>query len=293
MESRIGMMRGTDYFRDGVNLFVNRAEETFQLEYHAHDFYEIAYVSEGRGYHHMNGDVLPVSKGDVFLLPIGIPHVFRPRSAADGERLVVYNCVFPQTLLEQAGRTVPDANVGQLFEPKGKIVRDPHLALEPLLLRMLDEYTARRTGWSGLLFALFVQLLVDLSRYADRTEGTPKAAETADTIADAIDYIRLNAAQPLTIRQMAERCGISERHFFRLFRQRTGQSFLEFLQNARIRIACERLADSRHKIGAVAELAGYRDIQSFHRVFKQIVGMTPGRYRQMARDQKAGTPRRT
>jgi AraC family transcriptional regulator, L-rhamnose operon transcriptional activator RhaR len=282
METRIEMMRGSDFFREDVNLFVNRVEETFQLEYHAHDFHEIAYVSEGRGYHHLNGEVWPVSKGDVFLVPIGISHVFRPSSAAVGQKLVVYNCVFTQSFLEEAGKMVPDTDVNHLFSKEGKVVRDLHLTMEPLMQRMYDEFSTRRAGWSGVLFALSVQLLVDLSRHSARPEGTSPRVEAADTIGEAIDYIRVHAAEPLTIRLMADRCGISERHFFRLFRQRTGQPFLDYLQNLRVRIGCILLTDSRHKIDIVAEMAGYRDTQSFYQVFKRIVGMTPGQYRRMA-----------
>ncbi|RAV20965.1 AraC family transcriptional regulator [Paenibacillus contaminans] len=277
-------LRGTDFFRDGRRIFVNRIEESFQSWYHAHDFIEITYVSEGKGYHHIGEQVVPVSKGELFVLPIGVPHVFRPYSASPGQKLVVYNCLFPEAAIEQLGEHIEDIDLRSLLRPKQEpyetvnSVIDRELALEPLFQSMFNEYTARRPGSSAVLFALLLQLLVQLSRKAIRP---PESAdfEESDPIGQAVEYVSRHAEEELTVRSMAERCRMSERHFFRLFKQRTGQPFHEYVQHARIRTSCELLQCTRHKISAVAETVGYRDTQSFCRVFKRIVGITPGAYR--------------
>lgn len=283
MAVRAGLLHGSNFFRNGLELFVNRAEETFELEYHKHDFYEIAYVSEGRGYHHLGGRVIPVSKGDVFLLPIGLSHVFRPSSSEGGSRLVVLNCVFSEALLQTASTMVPDLDFAGLFAEEGGIIRDNRLTLEPLYQRMLEEYTVQPAGSAGMLLALFVQLMIQLSRLirqsGAQTPGTPP--DGSDPIEEAVDYIAHHAAEYLTIGLLANRCGMSERHFCRLFKARTGQSFLEYVHHQRVRMGCELLLGTRHKVGAIAGMVGYRDVQSFHLIFKRIVGLTPGAYRKM------------
>ncbi|WP_165452377.1 helix-turn-helix domain-containing protein [Paenibacillus thalictri] len=279
MERRVGLLRRSELLGEEESLFVNRVEETFELEYHSHDFYEIAYVSGGRGFHHWGGRVVPVSKGDLFLLPIGLPHVFRPASADEGEKLAVYNCVFSESLLRKAAETIEDIDLFVMFEPEGKQIRDTRWMIEPLYQRMLEEYKGKSAGSSGMLFGLFLQLLVQLHRFICGMDVAGKPQNGDDPIQDAIDYIGRHAAENLTIRLLAERCGMSERHFFRLFKSRTGHSFLEYVQHTRIRMSCELLLGTRHKVGTVAEMAGYRDPQSFHQVFKKIVGMTPGDYR--------------
>lgn len=292
MEPRVGMMFASGIFRkgEGLELYANRAEETFQLEYHAHDFHEIACVSEGRGYHHIGGRVVPVAKGDVFLLPIGLPHVFRPASAGGGQRLVVYNCVFTEALLREAAKYVPELDLSKLFEKEGTYARDARLSLEPLFQSLVAEHAKKTAGSSGMMFALFLQLLVQFSRLS--AAGLPALPETSvaeDPIEAAAEYIRQHAPEPLTLRMLAHRCGMSERHFFRLFKARTGQPFLAYLQHARIRIGCELLLGTRHKIGTVAEMVGYRDTQSFHQTFKRIVGLTPGEYRKSEANRLAST----
>ncbi|WP_276354346.1 AraC family transcriptional regulator [Cohnella caldifontis] len=281
MEARVGLLRGSAFFGDGLELYVNRAEETFELEFHAHDFYEIAYVAEGRGYHHVRDRVIPVSKGDVFLLPIGHPHVFRPSSADRRQKLAVRNCVFSEALLRDAQRHVPELDLRRLFEGEGSKAKDVRLGLEPLFRTMDEEQNVPIPGSKGLRFALFLQLLIRLVRLVGQagasTEGGPPLQ--ADPIEEALDYIRQHAAENLNLRMLAERSGLSERHFFRLFKARTGQPFLAYVRDLRIRMGCELLLGTKHKIGAVAAMVGYRDTQSFHEAFKRIAGMTPGEYR--------------
>ncbi|WP_409346331.1 helix-turn-helix domain-containing protein [Paenibacillus sp. MBLB4367] len=291
MEAYRQTLRGKDFFHDGRRIYVNRIEEGFQSGYHAHDFIEITYVSEGKGYHHIGDRVFPVSKGELFVLPIGMPHVFRPFSANPGQRLVVYNCLFPESTLELVVGHIPDIDLGTVLRLKPELrvpvhgIEDRKLTLEPLFQTMFSEYSSKRPGSSAVIYALLLQLLVHMSRRTMLPESS--AFDGEDPIDHAVEYVRRHAAEELTVRMMAERCRMSERHFFRLFKQRTGQPFHDFVQHARIRTGCELLQCTRHKISAVSEAVGYRDTQSFCRVFKRIVGMTPGEYRKR---QTAGAP---
>jgi AraC family L-rhamnose operon transcriptional activator RhaR len=293
------LMRGTQHFREGMRIFVNRVDESFDLHYHAHDFIEISYVAGGSGFHHIGGKVLPVAKGDVFLLPVGTSHVFRPRSADRRQKLTVYNCIFTEDLFGEAAAAVDDVNLVETLgltaqanqgEPSGRDgrppewygLRDGNLTLEPLFEAMWEEHEAEREGYRAVLFALLVQLLVKLCRARaagaiDAGAGRKRAGR--DPIDAAVDYVRRHAAEPLTIETAANFAGLSARHFYRLFKRRTGQSFHRFVQHARIQMSCELLAHTAHKVAAVAETVGYRDLPTFHRVFKRIVGVTPSEFR--------------
>jgi len=284
MEQRQGTLRGEHFFEDGMPIYVNRAEETFEMDYHAHDFIEITYVSIGTGFHHLGGRVQAVSKGDLFLLPIGTPHVFRPVSASRTRGLTVYNCIFPDTTLRAAAAAAPDMQLLRILGlddgQRGEAIslHDGGYALEPIFETMFEEYARRQKGASAVLFGLLVRLLVLLAR---KISGPEEQAfiGTSDAIAHAADYIRRHPADQLTISHMAGLCRMSERHFFRLFKQRTGHTFHEFVQHARIQAGCDLLLGTKAKIAAIAETVGYKDIPSFNRVFRRITGMTPGAYR--------------
>lgn len=278
-------MKGSDLFREGLRVFVNRIEEKFDLGLHEHDFIEFNYVAEGTGYQYLGDRPLPAARGDLFALPVGISHVFRPYSSEKNRRLVVYNVVFGKPLLEEIAAAAPELGLGELWDslsagrPEAGTVRDSRLTLEPLFERIHEEHAALRPGASAMLVSLLTQILVEwvrLLRARDEREEPPAGIET---ISEAVSFVRERALEPLTLRETAERFRLSERHFHRLFKRHTGQTFHDFVQHRRVQAACGLLRSTAHKLNAVAAMVGYRDLQSFCRAFKRIEGRTPGRYR--------------
>ncbi|GMK37495.1 hypothetical protein PCCS19_05490 [Paenibacillus sp. CCS19] len=277
-------IRGADLFRSGLNVFVNRIEENFvDSDLHEHDFIELNYVAEGLGFQYLGDKALPASRGDFFALPIGSSHVFRPYSTDKKNRLVVYNVVFTPAVLEQISAAAPELALGRIWQSlaeqsiEGGIVRDTRSALAPLFERIYAEHAADRPGASAMLTALLTQILIEWTRL--RSTAKEPNASTLASMDEAIAYVRERALDRLTQEDAASRFGLSERHFQRLFQRHTGQTFLDFVQHQRIMTACELLRSTQHKLEAIAGLVGYRDIQSFNRVFKRIEGTTPGQYR--------------
>ncbi|WP_158630183.1 AraC family transcriptional regulator [Cohnella sp. AR92] len=277
-------LRGSELFREGQRIYVNRIEEKFDLGQHEHDFIEWNYVAEGNGYHYLEDRALPASRGDLFALPVGSSHVFRPYSLEKNRRLVVYNVVFAEELMGEIAESAPELGLGELWRSlsagplEAGIVRDPLLRLEPLFERMHEEHAAAKPGYGALLRSMLAQLVIEWARLLC-AEAVPGNRTGSDLIGDAASFVRERAAEPLTIREVAETFRLSERHFRRLFKRHTGQTFHEFVQRQRILTACELLRTTRHKLDTVAGMVGYRDLQTFSRVFKRIEGSSPGRYR--------------
>ncbi|MNR34343.1 HTH-type transcriptional regulator YesS [compost metagenome] len=65
----------------------------------------------------------------------------------------------------------------------------------------------------------------------------------------------------------------------RVFSQETGQTFIEFLTQIRIRKAMELLKSTSSKSYEIAFLVGYNDPHYFSNLFKRITGMTPKEFR--------------
>ncbi|WP_040949973.1 AraC family transcriptional regulator [Gorillibacterium massiliense] len=279
------VLKGSDLFRKGLCIYVNRIEEKFETGLHQHDFCELNYIAEGSGFQYLGDRVLPAARGDFFALPIGSSHVFRPYSSDKNRRLVVYNVVFTPSLLEEIAAAVPDLDLGGFWErlSRGPLetgrLRDSQLVLEPLFERIYEEHASLRPGSSAMLTALLTQILIEWMRQLRAGQTSAAPTQGLELIGEAADYIRKRASEPLTLRETAEHFRVSERHFQRLFKERTGQTFHDFVQRQRIMTACELLRTTSHKLDAIAAMAGYRDLQSFCRVFKRIEGKTPGQYR--------------
>lgn len=287
MNRTINTLRGEYFFQKDLLLYVNRATEDFSSPFHNHDFFECAYIAEGSGFHHIEDDVHKVQKGQLFFIPIGHSHVFRPSSTNKAEHpLHVYNCVFSPLLLHKMTAFTSDFRLVQFMNEmeSGRLsyfsCHDSNDQFDKLFLTMHLEYKLRQVGSTDYLYALLLQLLIVLQRSADQAAPLPAPKQAA--FIDLLHYMDNHYDQELTLTLLAQVSRWSERHLQRLFHQHTGQSFNRYLQNMRIQKSQELLRSSQFKISTIAEMVGYKDIHSFNTVFKRCTGMTPSFYRKEA-----------
>ncbi len=276
--------RGEHFFQKNQLLYVNRAIESIMSPYHDHDFLECVYIAEGAGYHHIADQVHKVHKGQVFFIPIGISHVFRPVSLSKTlNPLSVFNCVFSPLLLHKLSAFASDYSIVQFLNdmesghfPYYSCI-DTNDQFEKLFLSLHREYALPQTGTSDYLHTLLLQLLIALQRSMERSSPSPAPQQTA--FIKLLNDLDQHYDQELTLAKLAQASGWSERHLQRLFQQHTKQSFHRYLQNLRIQKSQELLRGSQLKISAIAEMVGYKDIHSFNHLFKRCTGMTPSVYR--------------
>jgi AraC-like DNA-binding protein len=81
------------------------------------------------------------------------------------------------------------------------------------------------------------------------------------------------------VRELAERVGLSQFHFARMFRRSVGRPPHGYLTDLRMERAKRLLRESDLPLARIASLVGYQTQAHFTGVFHREVGMTPGSYR--------------
>ncbi len=81
---------------------------------------------------------------------------------------------------------------------------------------------------------------------------------------------------------LARECGLSVSHFARSFRQSFGTSAHRYLIRQRVEKSKELLTLSHRPLSEVALDAGFADQAAFSRMFKAVVGSSPGQWRREA-----------
>jgi transcriptional regulator GlxA family with amidase domain len=84
----------------------------------------------------------------------------------------------------------------------------------------------------------------------------------------------------LSLPKLAERAGMTERTFSRVFQKETGTTPAAFVELARLDRAKALLETSDWPLARIAERAGFGSLDGLHRGFQKRVGVTPGDYRQ-------------
>jgi len=83
----------------------------------------------------------------------------------------------------------------------------------------------------------------------------------------------------ISMEQLASEFGLSKRNFIRRFKEATQQTPIQYLQNLRLEKAKHLLESSQEAFEQVTYRVGLQDANSFRKLFKQRVGLTPGAYR--------------
>jgi len=276
----VRLLSGEQYFSQKLQIYVNRNSESYELTEHYHNFLELSYVSEGTGTHHTGSESYQVSPGDLFLIPMGISHVFRPSSVAKNRQLIVYNCIVTIDTLIPLIEFFPGGNsLNRLLNlPSIFHIQDHSGAAHHLFTSLYREYSIERMDREVALYSLLIQLLVLYSRMY-QVSGTNTNISGLEKMDDLLDLLRLRYAETITTSQLAEAYGVGERQFQRLFRKHTGMTLTQYIQNLRVRAACELLLTSTHKISYISEAVGYSNTPFFYDVFKKHIGISPREYR--------------
>jgi len=143
--------------------------------------------------------------------------------------------------------------------------------IEQCLLAMAFEQSERRPAWAGAMAGHFLTLLAFHQRA--QAEAPPEDGD----LQSCLSWLEHHFDRPVTVEDLARRCGLSYRRFTQRFRELTGQSLLAYQAALRIRHAC-RLLQNGLPIADAAKACGYHDIAHFYRQFKQLQGLPPGRW---------------
>ena len=97
----------------------------------------------------------------------------------------------------------------------------------------------------------------------------------------AVEYIGAHYADcDLKLPDLLEHLGVSRSYFSTVFKEKTGQSFVEYLTNLRMEKAKEYLRETDLCTYEIADRIGFADPHYFSLTFRRRTGMTPKQYRE-------------
>ncbi len=227
------------------------------LRTHTHDFIEIAYVYDGKGYHIYDDATYSVAKGDLYIINSRTPHCFYPTNKDNSEHLVVYNlCFLPEfidtinirmSILTELTDIMLYKSLYEdkiIYAPDLKLSSSMRTEIEQLYEKMYMEFTSEEFNYMDILRLSLCELLLKIHRFykINNTMSTNQHFRyRRQIISDCIQYLQENYSQKITIEQLSNNFFLSKSYLSSLFRQATGSSVVEYLQHIRINKACELL----------------------------------------------------
>lgn len=165
---------------------------------------------------------------------------------------------------------------------------------DPGLCREIRELTEKirqaipcETGRSRLAIRTYLKmvLLALLNRCEDDTAARAafhRQRDISACLAPVFEHVQKHYGESIRIADMSRKCAVSTCRFMSLFKEGTGQSFIEYLNRFRVAMAKELLANSDRSICEIGLETGFCNQSYFGLVFRRIAGETPLSYRRKA-----------
>lgn len=171
------------------------------------------------------------------------------------------------------------------FAAPGRLFAAPALSPRPRVTALARALAgaAGAGAVEELALSLAGEVLRELSVQTGRARGPGPAPSPADRgrAVAAARWLVDHAAEPLTLGDAAAHVGLSAFHFLRVFRGVFGVTPHQYLVQARVERAAARLLDSEVPVTELAFEVGFGDLSNFVRTFHRLIGVPPGRFRQL------------
>ena len=96
-------------------------------------------------------------------------------------------------------------------------------------------------------------------------------------------YVKRNYKNGITIEYLSSLFYMNRSYCSHLFKEKTGEKFVDYMNRIRIEKAKQLLLDSDKKMYQIAKIVGYDNIKYYFRIFHKFENMTPEQYRREKR----------
>ena len=262
--------RGSNNFP--VGLF---EQSNYLGEAHHHIEYEIFYLEDGRAVFGVDGREQNIYPGDFGFIEPGTEHYCR--SVEQGEIYHYIAMVFDISVL--GGTESPCRKFFERVRLKRylSVPNEIAIKLKKATEMARNQEEGREIIIKAVLFGLLSHVIVTrqyerVSLIDNRTDYNVYAIDAA------LLYIRQHYSENICLGDLLALTNYSKSHFIRLFKEKTGTNFIDYINKYRIEKSCLDLIYSDKNITEIASENGFNNIQYFSRIFKEYMKCTPKEY---------------
>jgi AraC-like DNA-binding protein len=265
------------------------AREPSRYHRHTDADWECVYSYCDNTYLRVAGKTWRLRAGDVFVVRPDQGHVCE---SSRGRRA---NLIFRQQVLRalpfrvRAGKTIGLEVAGKRLPPHMTVGVRRRPTVERIWERLQQESFGRESTKQGMCATLLAELLLELVRCVDDGSESPSASvapAARRTVEQICAEVERDLARPWSLGELARRSGYSITQLSLLFHAVVGASPCRWLAEQRVRRAELLLAQSEKATIDVALAVGFGSRSQFHRVFREVTGTTPSRYRAILRHEQ-------
>ncbi len=207
------------------------------VDSHSHDYYEFYFFLEGDVSMEINGTSIPLSYGDMLLLPPGTSHHLQVNDSSIPYRRFVF-WLRPEFYNDWI-RQLPDCGyLLQLVYTKKQYLfpNDPvtFSSIQSRLLLLLEELHGQRFCRDAQIFVSVNDLLIHLNRLIHQRENSGSHFELTDHLEQLCRFIDLHLGEDLSLERLSREFYLSKYYLSHLFKDQMGLSIHQYITKKRL-----------------------------------------------------------
>ena len=271
----------SNYNQSGIYIDKKMRRPSFGMDYdHTHSYCEIYYLKSGACTYTVNRRSFHLRKGDLFIVKAGDAHRSYYEGTVNSERIVI-SCelnALPETFMEA------HEDICNMLSSTMKVVLSEGLRqkIENIFEQMLSETQTPDDFTSDFMRLLMMSFLLTLQRGGVFVHEHPEGSmDISSDIEQAINYIALKYAYPVTLDELAEEFSLCPSYFSKKFKAQTGSTFKEYLNYIRMKQAAQMLITTDDSITKIALSCGFNSSNYFKDCFRKKHDMSPRAFREI------------
>ena len=247
---------------------------------HYHPEYQLSLIMEGEGACAVGALVDQFQKGDVFQIGPNVPHAFRTDDPHTRYRILSF-------FFQENGFGKDFFQLPELLPVKNMLEESARgIKIGSQYVKKLQTDLTGILELTGILRLMtFLRALADIALHPERRILSAVSCQASPStllhhrLNAIFEYISDNFDRPISLEEAAGVANLSKYAFCRYFKKYTRQSFVDYLNQFRVNVACRLLKKSACSIIQISLLSGFNNLSNFNRHFKRIMDCTPTEYR--------------
>lgn len=266
-----------------VETYMANCEIFHALYDHWHSEMEIMYIEKGSGFARLNRESIRLKKGDILIVNCGVLHSMR----TDLKKPLYYKSVVFSLgfLAGQPGDICQECVVSPLIENKAEFCHhieegdSGYEKLREIFLEIHDCHTEKKPYFYVKLKMLFFDFFYEMLTKHYIIPVSTEQNKSLAAVKEVLDHISLHYQENLTVSELSGLSNYSEYYFMKLFRQYTGKTLVEYINDFRMEKAKYLLTHSDAPVTEIAMQVGFNSTSYFIKKFQQSNKISPHKYR--------------
>jgi len=229
----------------------------------------LAFCTKGSGILMINGEQIPVSAEQFFIVPKNAEFKFYSVINENTRLLLAF---FNGKKAESLGKDF--SVVRNIIPSMNNRVANREMLFEEIFNNLAKGFHDENLEYVNFCFGHLLATFI----YAHKTSDD-FTDDSNPVVRRSIDFMNRNLDKKLTLHQISKEAGYSSTYFTTLFRKETNYSPLSYFSHLKIVKACEFLDYTGKKVKEISFSLGYTDPYYFTKDFKKKMGMSPRQYR--------------